>query len=307
MHTELDSEIAEADHIKSKQTRQRVQSALRRIRSTVDHVPENGLLVFSGNDDITVIEPPFPVQENIYHCDSSFYLDGLLSPLDGPAVGVLVTDRTRATLGRIQGDQVIEDTTIDSNVRSKHGMGGQSQQRFERSIEEEYHEHLKKAGQLVDRLDRDELEGLIVAGPGYAKKDLIDRDLLPHDVTVLATTRTGYAGPQGLREVPQRIPALLAELGLGEKKQAFQRFLKQLKTDEAVAYGREQVEHALELKAVDSLLITEDHAELADLCEQQGGESHVFWGETEEGERLSNVFGGVAAVLRWPVRNVEKG
>jgi peptide chain release factor subunit 1 len=83
-------------------------------------------------------------------------------------------------------------------------------------------------------------------------------------------------------------------------------FCSRLRDDEPVAYGIDEVVRATEFGAVDPPLDTatvprEQRQELETAGSQQGGECFVLSTETERGNRFASTFGGVGALLRFPV------
>ena len=72
-----------------------------------------------------------------------------------------------------------------------------------------------------------------------------------------------------------------------------------------ITYGEKETVRALEMNAVDLLLISEDYpedkvTEFEELAQKGGAELKIISTETREGVQLKNL-GGVAAVLRFPI------
>jgi peptide chain release factor subunit 1 len=144
---QLRNEAGTASNIKSDLTRTHVQDALSR---TIEHLklfketPENGMAIFCGaipnskgigNERIELfsVNPPKPIQINLYRCDDHFWTDHIRDMLkDDRIIGLLAIDTQEAGLGIVSGDrwQVIESLT--SGVAGKHRHGGQSARRLER-------------------------------------------------------------------------------------------------------------------------------------------------------------------------------
>gem|GEM_PF-160646 len=134
----LRGEYSQAENIKSKQTRKNVLGAIERILQALKQwkkPPENGLAIFCGNISnqpgvsnikLFVVQPPKPIQVQLYRCDSSFFLEPLLEMLEPEEVyGIITIDRREATLALLKGKRVEIIKNLQSNVPGKHRAGGQ--------------------------------------------------------------------------------------------------------------------------------------------------------------------------------------
>src|SRR5512138_1429558 len=149
----LRNEYSQSQNIKSKRTNKAVTGAIESILSRLKYFkkpPEHGLIFFVGEiptvGDQTkmvqyVLEPPEPITTFMYRCDSEFYTETLWDMLaEKKNYGLLVIDRSEATIGILKGKRIVVVKNIQSLVPSKHGRGGQSALRFERLIEIAAHE-----------------------------------------------------------------------------------------------------------------------------------------------------------------------
>src|SRR5213592_4916107 len=153
------------------------QSSKQRLKS-YRMPPPNGLVVFTGHKQIGadqtemvafVLEPPEPVTSFLYRCDSKFYTAPLREMLtEKDLYGLLVIDWSEATLGMLRGKRIEVIKNLQSQVPSKHRMGGQSARRFERGHDIAVHEWYKKIGELLTEafLSQADLSGIIIGGPG---------------------------------------------------------------------------------------------------------------------------------------------
>ena len=92
-----------------------------------------------------VVIPPETIQTFTYRCDNRFFLEPLEEMKEVKDVyGLIVIDRSEATIGLLKGSVVKTLKHMYSQVPSKHGKGGQSKRRFERLIEEAAHEWYKR-------------------------------------------------------------------------------------------------------------------------------------------------------------------
>ncbi len=275
----LRDELGQSSNIKSKQTRDAVGQALTSILArlkTYKNVPENGLAVFVGNVPIGgqkfksvahVIEPPQPVGTYQYRCDSSFNVDPLLGMLDTDDIyGLMIIDRKECSIGLLKGQAIVSMHNKQSQVPSKHGRGGQSQRRFERLTEEAADAWFKHEGEKASEifLSEPRLKAVLLGGPGSTKNYFAEQNYLHHELMKkLHPTYfdTGYTDDdQGLKELVEAASTAISGIRLVEDKHLMQRFLRETgKPDGGLAtYGENEVREALEMGAVEVLLISED-------------------------------------------------
>lgn len=271
---QLREEEGEAENIKSKRTRKNVQSALSKM---VDHLkqyertPDNGLAVFCGDvseregrTDVELwdIEPPEPLQIKLYRCDKEFKLDPLKEMREEKAdYGLLVMDTNDADIGILKGKRVVQKKHISSLVPGKSKPGGQSAARYDRVREGLLEDYLKNVGEATDKvLDADELEGVLVGGPGMIKDRFVKEGYLPYELedSVVAVQNTSYTGEQGFEELLKKSREQLKETELQKEKELVKEMFDRLREDGKVTYGAEQVIRAIELGAVETVLLSED-------------------------------------------------
>ncbi len=273
----LRGEISQSSNIKSQTTRKHVQQAIESCISRIKGYrmpPPNGLVVFAGHKQIGadqtemvafVLEPPEPVASFLYRCDSQFYTGPLHEMLAEKEVyGLVVIDRSEATVGLLRGKRIEVLKNMQSLVPSKHRMGGQSARRFERLIEIAAHEWYEKVAKVMEDafLARPDIQGIIIGGPGYTKEYFATQDYIHHELRkkiLEPFLDTGYTDEYGLRELVEKAKGILSNLDLMREKGLVQKLMDEIRKEEGglAAYGEEQVRHALELGAVDTLLVSE--------------------------------------------------
>ncbi|MGD1060094.1 MAG: peptide chain release factor aRF-1 [Methanomassiliicoccales archaeon] len=272
----LRGEYSQSSNIKSQGTRKAVQGAIQSILARLKYFkepPANGVVFFVGEvatvGDLSrmvqyVLEPPEPITTFIYRCDSEFFLEPLTSMLlEKKAFGLIVIDRSEATLGVLSGKRIQVIRNIQSLVPSKHRMGGQSAQRFERLIEIAANEFYKKIADTATEafLNRTDLQGILVGGPGATKNFFVSQGYLHHELQkkVLDTFDTGYTDEYGLKELVERAKDKLVDLDLSREKRLVARLLEEIRKQDGglATYGEEQVRQVLEMGAVDTLLLSE--------------------------------------------------
>ncbi len=368
----LRNEYAQSSNIKSRTTRKNVMWAIESLMGRVrayKEPPERGVAFFVGSravgadksEPVTfIVEPPEPLNTYLYRCDSSFFLDPLLSMVHEPDLwGLIVMDRAEVTIGFLRGKRVEAVRNRQSQVPSKHGRGGQSAHRFERMIEHAAHEFFVRIGEIANELflpKKDALKGILLGGPGATKEYFYKENYLHYELqqkVVQPLFDTGYTDEYGLKEMVEKATQTLHGLELTEEKRIIQKLLGEIRRAEQglAAYGERDVQHALEIGAVDTLLISEglrqqritfrcsacqhefvrtlpdaevdrvleapcpncgqrtvseaaneDYVEeMFRVAADSGATARLVSTESEEGELLAKAFGGVAALLRYPV------
>ena len=317
----LGQEQGTAMNIKSAATRKNVTDALERM---IQHLrlfkktPENGLAVFAGNvlaregkTDVKVwsIEPPIPLNTRIYKCDKNFEVELLREMMDVKEVyGMVVLDRRDANLALLKGKTIVPLLKTHSHVPGKMKAGGQSAARFEQNRALALKDHLKKVADYMksEFLMRDNLKGIIVGGPGPTKYELVEGNFITGDVKkkIIGIKDLSYTEEFGLQELLEKSEDILAkEEVIDEKKIMGQFFDKLAKDPDTVTYGEQESRKALNMGAVDVLLVSESSEdalidEFEELAKQFSTEVKIISTETREGVQLRDI-GGVAAILRY--------
>jgi protein pelota len=171
--------------------------------------------------------------------------------------------------------------------------------------------------ELAAVLARLDVDGIILAGPGFTKTDALDyiEDENPDLAAEITTVDTSAVGDRGVHEVLKRgaVEDLQRETRIAEESALIDDLTERIAEGAKVAYGPEQVAEAADYGAVEHLLVLDDtlRAERAgggdwsvdadsviETVEQKGGEVTVFSSEFDPGQQLANL-GGIAALLRY--------
>ena len=320
----LAEEQGTASNIKSAVTRKNVQNALEKMIQhlrTIGNTPENGLAVFSGNiaanegkQDVQVwsIEPPIPLNTRIYRCDKNFVTDLIEEMMvEKEVYGLVVLDRRDATIALLKGKTIVPLQKTHSEVPGKTKAGGQSAQRFARIREGAAKDHFKKIAEYMKEQFLplgNNLKGIILGGPGITVNDFMNKDYLTGDVKkkIIGTKDLSYTGEFGLQELLEKSEDILAEEEVTQEKKIMQRFFKQMLDNiKKVTYVKKETLKALEMAAVELLLISESIPEdemfaLEEKAEAGGSEVKLISIETREGTQLKDL-GGIGAILRFEI------
>ncbi len=275
----LRDEYDQASNIKDKLTRKNVQSAIDSIIQKLKlyrRVPENGLVIFCGaipqgkdrgteKIEIYVIEPPEPVRSFQYICDHEFYLEPLEDMIrEKKAYGLIVMDRGGGVIAVLRGSNYKIIRWVSSDIPPKHSAGGQSQRRFERIREERVHDFFKRLGIRANEVllpIENELEGILIGGPGDAREKFEEGNFLDYRLQrkIIANVPLSYTEEQGIRELIMKAEDLLKESSLYKEKSLVEEVFRLLaKEPGRVAYGIKEVENALVSGSAEKVLVLED-------------------------------------------------
>lgn len=319
----LGQEQGTASNIKSASTRKNVVDALEKM---IQHLkiyprtPEHGLAAFSGNvaeregqSDVRVwsVEPPVPINIRLYRCDKEFLLDPLRDMCEEKEIyGLVVLDRRDANIAVLRGKTIIPMAKTHSEVPGKFKAGGQSSHRFEMNRELSVKDHMKKIADYMKEqfLDKKELKGIIVGGPGPTKYDFVNSGFITDQVRkkIIAIKDLGYTGEFGLQELLDKSQDVLAKEEVTAEKEIINKFFTMLATQpNKASYGYDEVKKRLEAGVVDILILSEDLEdkvieELDEIAKRFSSEVRIVSTETREGVQLRDL-GKVAAILRYEV------
>lgn len=318
----LTQEAAIAQNIKLKRTRDAVEAALNaaidRLK-TINKVPENGLVLFCGENFDTeefkcyMFSPPDKVTLYFYRTDKTFHTEFLEDMVEETEVyGLIIVERDEATIGILRGAKIQVLDEFEGFVPGKHMMGGQSQRRIERIIEEMYHEFLKEVGEKVNSyflpyVQNKKMKGILLGGPGYAKNDFYEGDYMDYRIKNLILQPLidiGDQGEAGLREMVMRAKDLLKNQKYVEVEELLDEIKYHLaKDDGLVTYGKEELEKAISLGALDALVVVEDSGMegLSQEAEKIGTKVYIINDELPEAEWVRKTFGGAIGKLRFRV------
>jgi protein pelota len=182
---------------------------------------------------------------------------------------------------------------------------------------------------VLEKIDFDKVKCILLGSPGFVKDDFFeylnkqallreDRILIENKAKfVLCHAASGHKrAVEELLSDPS-IAARLADTKAAAEVQALKAFYVMLKVDpDRAFYGIGHIEHACENGAVDSLLVSDAlfraqsietrrrYVKLVENVRDGGGKVFVFSSLHVSGEQLGQ-FGGVAAVLRFPMPDIE--
>ncbi len=203
---------------------------------------------------------------------------------------------------------LIDITVAQENFVAQGIVVHNSAQRFARIREEATKEFFNRISEASNKafLEIKELKGILVGGPGMTKNSFLSEGFLNEQLKrkVIGIQDLSYTGEFGLKELVEKSRDVLAKEAITEERDIMNKFFKLLATEpNKVAYGISEVDRALEMGAVEKLLISEklddDKAEEYEMkADASGAEFFVISTDTSEGEQLRDL-GKVAAILRF--------
>ena len=319
---QLDQEKSTATNIKSKTTRKNVLDALEKLTrhiKLIKRTPENGIILFAGNIsetegqaqiEVFSIEPPEPLKTRLYRCDQTFVLKPLREMLEVSEVyGLVVIDRKEATLGILEGKNIRVLQHLTSGVPGKTEKGGQSAARYARiraGLAKEFFRRVAEA-MKENYFDNNKLKGIIIGGPIPSKEDFMKEGQLVAKLKdkVIGLKDIGNTDESGLKDLVEASHDLLAQQEIIREKKLLEEFFELLGKGKKAVYKRADVEKALELGAVDTLIMSKkiekkDMIELREKAMNIASKVELVSEETEEGQQFKNLK-GIGAILRFEI------
>lgn len=153
------------------------------------------------------------------------------------------------------------------------------------------------------------VDGLVVGGTAVTVDDFLEGDHLDYrleDAALGGRYSVEYAGEQGLRQLVDRASDELAAADERPAREALADFFDAVGAGEPVVYGSDETEEALEYGAVETTLVSSGLPAAAireweERTDEEGGETVVVPEGLERGARFREAFGGVGALLRFPI------
>jgi len=320
----LRQEYSIAQNIKLKRTRDAVLSAIGAAIDRLSKIPKvegNGLVLFCGENFDTedfkcfMFSPPEKVPLFFYRTDKEFHTEFLEDMIEDTAVyGLIIVERDEATIGLLKGTRIEVLEELGGFVPGKHMMGGQSQRRIERIIEEMYHNFLKEVGDKVNAyflpfIENGKMKGVLLGGPGYAKEDFYKEDYMDYRIKKLILQPlidVSDQGEVGLREMVMRAEDLLKNQQYVEVQKLLEELKYHLaKDDGLIIYGTNEIRKAMEMGAVDSLVIYESNdkelEKIAQEAENYGVKVFIVGDELPDAEWVKKTFNGIVGKLRYRI------
>eukprot|EP01006_Ploeotia_vitrea_P030297 TRINITY_DN62754_c0_g1_i1.p2 TRINITY_DN62754_c0_g1~~TRINITY_DN62754_c0_g1_i1.p2 ORF type:complete len:459 (+),score=99.68 TRINITY_DN62754_c0_g1_i1:55-1431(+) len=305
MTKKLNEEHGTAQNIKSHVNKLSVLSAITSVMQRLklhNKVPPNGLVIYSGTvltednkeKKVTMDFEPFrPVSRTMYYCDNKFHTEPLQEMLDSyDKFGFIVMDGNGSLFGTVSGNsrEVIHKFTVE--LPKKHGRGGQSALRFARLRLEKRHNYLRKVAELATQFfistDRPNVTGLVLAGSADFKNDLAQSDMFDQRLVpiIMKVVDVAYGGENGFNQAVELASDALSGVRYVQEKKLLNKYFDEISKDtNCYCYGRDDTLKAIEMGAVEKLILWEELDLLRLVCRNSStGEETVHWVTPKQAE-----------------------
>lgn len=275
----LADELGTASNIKSRVNRLSVLSAITSTQQKLKlytKVPNNGLVIYCGTilteegkeKKVNIdLEPFKPINTSLYLCDNKFHTEALSELLESDMkFGFIIMDGNGALFGTLCGNtrEVLHKLTVD--LPKKHGRGGQSALRFSRLRVEKRHNYVRKVAETAVQMfitnDKVNVAGIVLAGSAEFKNELKVSDMFDQRLAakVIKVVDVSYGGENGFNQAIDQCQECLAGVKFIQEKQLIEKYFEEIALDTGkIVYGIEQTMKALELGAVETLIIWENY------------------------------------------------
>lgn len=225
-----------------------IKSVIKHLK-TQKHTPENGQAIFAGiivdnadNEVINIQEltPPTPITQYQAAIDGHFILEPLRDMLrDQRITGLILLDAKEAQLSLLTGGNLLSVGNLTSGVPGKTSKGGQSQRRYERERDMElanwFHRIAEHAD--VEFIERNQVNTLIVGGPGQTKNDFLKGGYLNYQLKklLLKVIDTQSVGRQATLEMLDKSADALVNMCGPEERSTMQRLEIEINKQDGLA------------------------------------------------------------------------
>jgi len=233
--------------------RESLEQDAERIRAyTAEMEPAaNGVVLFSssGAGLFEAVQLAAPIEEHRLYVSDEPHVDQY------PRYAVLLADTQLSRIFVVATNAVEATTEVTGTKTRRHKMGGWSQARYQRHIENYHQQHAKEVADTLARLVRDEGIGSIVIAGDPVAVPLV-RDELSKDVAsrVVDVIRLESTAPE--RQVVEATIETLRQKDAETDRERVDALLGAYRSGGLAAVGVDATLRALELGQVDELLIT---------------------------------------------------
>ncbi|EFC48913.1 eukaryotic peptide chain release factor subunit 1 [Naegleria gruberi] len=245
-------------------------------------VVDNGLEGSDNNAHVdlkklcVMIEPPNPIDSNLYYCDDCFHVEQLRSQLQefnsGKTYGVIVITGTGTLYGTLRGNTSSILREFSHELPKKHSKGGQSRERFARNREIAKNEYLKiiaeKANGLFvsSALNAPTVDAIILAGCAELKNELLSlkSDCLDYRLRtrILTVVDVAYGGRPGFYQAIQLAQNEIQDSRFLEESETIQELLNLLSKGSKAVVGLEETMFAIASGWASKVILCEKQSSL---------------------------------------------
>lgn len=169
-------------------------------------------------------------------------------------------------------------------------------------------EYARYFSEIISFMKNRKFDRAVIAGPGFAKEDVYAKIKQEPEISGnVVMENCSHTGETGVQEIIRRgaVEKALKDSRIAEETGAVESFLTELSKDGKVTYGKVEVEKAVDMGAVEMLLVSEkcvrESEKLMEKAEKNGAQVFVVSELHESGQKLYNM-GGLAAFLRFKIQ-----
>jgi peptide chain release factor subunit 1 len=218
----------------------------------------NGVVLFSssGAGLFEALQLAAPIDEHRLYVSDEPHLYPLARLLDQyPRYAVLLADTQLSRIFVVAANAVETTTEVAGTKTRRHKMGGWSQARYQRHIENYHQQHAKEVVDTLARLVRDEgIGSIVIAGDPVAVP--LMRDELPKDVASRVVDVIKLDGNAGDRQVIEATIETMRQKDAETDRERVDALLGAYRSGGLAAVGVDATLRAFELGQVYELLIT---------------------------------------------------
>ncbi|PWN39739.1 peptide chain release factor eRF/aRF subunit 1 [Ceraceosorus guamensis] len=300
----LTQEYGTASNIKSRVNRLSVLAAITSTQQRLklyNRVPPNGLVIYCGTiltdegkeKKVNFSFEPFkPINTSLYLCDNKFHTEALSELLESDAkYGFIIMDGNGSLFGTLSGNtrNVIHKFSVD--LPKKHRRGGQSALRFSRLRDEARHNYVRKVAEAATQHfitdNKCNCAGLVLAGSAEFKNELGQSDLFDPRLAakIIRTVDVSYGGENGFNQAIELSAESLASVRFIHEKKLLTKYFEEIALETGkYCFGIEDTFKALELGAVEQLILWENLDTMRYTLRDSEGAQHILMLTKEQAE-----------------------
>ena len=239
--------------------RESLQQDAEKVRAYVDGLDSslNGVAVFScsAGDLFEAIPLSAPVDTHLVHIGSQPHLYPLAKLLDQyPRYIAVLADTHSARIFVFAANALEKTDQIEGTKTRRHKMGGWSQARYQRHIENYHQQHAKEVVEVVARIARDEsIDRIVIAGDDVIVPLL--REEMPKDIAekIVDVLKLDIRAPE--RDVLEATIAALREKDAESDRERVDALVGAYRGSGLGVVGLPRTRRAFELGQVEELLL----------------------------------------------------
>ena len=229
---------------------------IREYLATID-ASVNGVAIFasSGAGVFETIELAAPIDEHRLYISSQPHLYPLARALDQyPRYAVLVANSHFSRIFVVAANTVEATEQVAGTKTRRHKMGGWSQARYQRHIENYHQQHAKEVVDTLTRIVRDESIGAIIIAGDQVGVSLVTNEL-PKDIAALVVDVVKIDAHSAERQIVDATIETMRQNDAETDRARVDELLGAYRANGLAVVGVDQTLRALELGQIDELII----------------------------------------------------